>query len=62
MVFQKSLACHCDEYGSVDVSCDESGVCTCKSDYEGLKCDLCREGMYGFPNCEGIWLRNLHLF
>ena len=54
----KTLACHCDEYGSVNDSCDETGACTCKADYGGKHCDNCREGMYGFPNCEGILNRN----
>ena len=49
----KTLACSCDEYGSVDDSCDENGQCSCKDDYGGLHCDLCMEGMFGFPNCEG---------
>ena len=49
----KNLACSCDEFGSVDDSCDEMGDCTCKDGFGGHKCDLCKEGMFGFPNCEG---------
>lgn len=32
-------ACDCDPAGSSGSGCDESGVCKCKENYAGIKCD-----------------------
>ena len=47
-------ACACNEHGSVDDFCNENGVCSCKENYGGEKCDQCVEGFFGFPECQGI--------
>ena len=45
----------CDARGTVDNSdsCDGNGVCTCKENVEGDKCDTCSAGYYNFPTCTG---------
>ncbi len=40
-------ACDCDEQGSVSLDCNDLGVCECKTDVVGDKCDRCREGYFG---------------
>ena len=36
------LECGCDSLGSKGKACDqETGICTCKSDYMGDKCNEC---------------------
>ena len=53
----KSLACMCDEHGSVDDECDATtGKCTCKENFANDKCSECIEGFFGFPNCQGKYL------
>lgn len=47
------LGCNCDGHGSNGVSCDVDGVCRCWPNFDGEKCDKCREGFYNFPSCEG---------
>lgn len=47
------LACECDSHGSNGISCDEKGNCECLSNFDGSKCDRCREDYYNFPICEG---------
>ena len=37
--------CGCNLDGTVDGTCDkQTGVCTCKSNTQGEKCDQCRDG------------------
>ena len=43
--------CKCSEDGAVDSSCDDTGMCTCKSQISGDKCDKCLPGHYNFPTC-----------
>ena len=45
------LDCKCSEDGAVDSSCDDTGMCTCKSQISGDKCDKCLPGHYNFPTC-----------
>ena len=49
--FFTSPACDCSLNGTE--SCNkENGQCICKSTIEGIKCDACKDGSYGyFPNC-----------
>ena len=60
--FWKSLSteCRCNIYGIKRSSpgCDDGGICTCKPNYTGEKCDHCAKGFYNFPKCQS----NVHLF
>ena len=48
-------ACACETQGTVGNvdSCNDNGVCTCKPNVEGAKCDTCSAGFYNFPDCTG---------
>ena len=46
--------CNCNKDGSIEMTCDDYGQCTCKDGYGGKKCDSCLQQFYGFPNCKGI--------
>ena len=39
-----TLECQCNEHGSENVFCDDNGICTCKTDFTGDKCDQCIDG------------------
>ena len=45
-------ACGCDSLGSKGVSCDDGGVCNCKKDFVGMKCDTCAPDRYNYPLCK----------
>ena len=45
------IECKCNQEWTI--GCDDTGTCTCKEDYTGLKCDTCLPMFYGFPNCQG---------
>ena len=47
------LACNCNEEGSSGITCDDNGVCSCKSDIVNDKCDACDVGYFNFPTCAG---------
>ena len=47
------LACGCSSSGASSSSCNSSGVCSCKSNFEGSKCTSCKTGFYDYPNCYG---------
>ena len=47
-----SLACKCNEKGSESSQCNDAGICTCKANTQGTKCDSCIENHFGFPDCE----------
>ena len=38
--------------GSSDITCDDNGVCNCKSNIINTKCDTCAAGSFGFPMCD----------
>ena len=41
--------CLCNKLGSVDHQCDPvTGQCQCQKNVDGLKCNRCRNGYYGF--------------
>ena len=46
--------CECSKEGSIDVQCDQNGMCTCKDYVEGDKCTSCKENYIGYPSCEGL--------
>ena len=48
-----SSVCDCNTLGSSNSLCDSKGVCTCKENISGDKCNECKNGYFGFPNCEG---------
>lgn len=45
-------ACNCDLAGSIGSTCDDSGLCHCKPNFDGAKCDKCKEQYYNYPACE----------
>ena len=47
-------ACDCNEHGSNGTSCDDNGICSCKANFMGNKCDTCKTGFYSFPTCQGM--------
>ena len=57
------LACDCDAKGvqpdlnhpdQPDLTCDAgTGICHCKCDVQGTKCNECTDHHYGFPECTG---------
>ena len=46
-------ACKCEDIGSIGVSCDGEGRCQCKDNFDGNRCEKCKEGFYNYPICEG---------
>ena len=47
-----SKGCACNSFGSKGLNCDDSGTCSCKENFEGLKCDKCMPQRYNYPLCE----------
>ena len=45
-------ACGCSAEGSLDQSCNENGLCSCKEHVTGDKCDACVTGFLGYPACD----------
>ena len=54
------LACGCSSSGASSTSCNSSGVCSCKSNFEGSKCTSCKAGFYDYPNCYSKNLNNFY--
>ena len=44
--------CNCDSIGSTRMSCSDTGVCECKSNFVGDKCSQCAPERYNYPTCE----------
>ncbi|CAL1547746.1 unnamed protein product, partial [Lymnaea stagnalis] len=40
--------CECNGQGSTSLQCNDAGQCPCKDSVTGKKCDVCKEGYYGF--------------
>ena len=40
------VPCQCDQYGSAEPRCDDTGRCECKGDIIGEKCDQCPTGYF----------------
>lgn len=48
-----ALSCNCDYVGSTSFECEPfGGQCQCKPNIIGRRCDACRTGYYGFPDCK----------
>ena len=56
------LACGCSSSGASSTSCNSSGVCSCKSNFEGSKCTSCKTGFYDYPNCYSKNQNNFWLY
>ena len=53
VLFCERLACACNVHGSLSTFCgSSSGQCQCRRGFDGKKCDKCRVGFFGFPNCQ----------
>jgi laminin alpha 3/5 len=51
---EQASSCSCDIRGSTDPNgqCEPyGGQCSCKANVIGRRCDRCRTGYWGFPNC-----------
>lgn len=49
-------ACQCSSPGVANGLCDpESGQCTCRTGFEGDRCDHCALGYFHFPLCQREW-------
>uniref|UniRef100_A0A146MHL0 Laminin subunit alpha n=2 Tax=Lygus hesperus TaxID=30085 RepID=A0A146MHL0_LYGHE len=48
-----ALKCMCNPLGSKTLKCDKfGGQCGCKDNVIGRRCEECREGFFGFPDCK----------
>ena len=48
----RALPCSCNINGSVSLECEKfGGQCPCKPNIIGRRCEICKTGFYGFPNC-----------
>ena len=45
-----TLDCNCNIHGSSFTSCDSNGICACKHNVIGDKCEYCKD-YYPFPDC-----------
>ena len=52
--FLSFIECNCTIDGSVNVNCDNTGKCSCKTGFDGVKCNTCANNFFGFPQCQGI--------
>ena len=57
------LACACEKQGTVGNgdTCNDDGVCNCKANVEGVKCDKCLAGYFNFPACTGKWCKSTYM-
>ncbi|XP_034947491.1 laminin subunit alpha [Chelonus insularis] len=47
-----ALPCQCNVIGSTSFQCAQfGGQCPCKPNVIGRRCDTCKTGFYGYPNC-----------
>ena len=44
------IVCRCDPERSEDKFCNEEGMCQCKKEFTGQKCDKCAPGYYDFSS------------
>ena len=55
------IDCKCDGDGSLDGKCDDAGKCSCKTGFDGVKCNTCAKNFFGFPRCRGIFFSSIFL-
>ncbi|XP_033329969.2 laminin subunit alpha [Megalopta genalis] len=49
----RALPCNCDINGTISFECEKfGGQCPCKPNIIGRRCEICKTGFYGFPNCK----------
>ncbi|CAK9798131.1 Laminin subunit alpha [Anthophora quadrimaculata] len=49
----RALPCNCDIDGTISFECEKfGGQCPCKPNIIGRRCEICKTGFYGFPNCK----------
>nr|XP_031828013.1 laminin subunit alpha isoform X2 [Nomia melanderi] len=47
-----ALLCNCDINGATSFECEKfGGQCSCRPNIIGRRCEICKTGFYGFPNC-----------
>ncbi|KAK0176557.1 hypothetical protein PV328_000678 [Microctonus aethiopoides] len=47
-----ALHCHCNALGTTSFECEKfGGQCPCKPNIIGRRCEICKTGFYGYPNC-----------
>ena len=47
-----ALPCHCVTQGTTSFECAQfGGQCPCKENIIGRRCEICKTGFYGYPNC-----------
>ena len=44
--------CGCDNIGSNRLSCSDTGICDCQSNFIGDKCSQCAPERFNYPLCE----------
>ena len=48
-----ALPCQCDFQGARSFECEPfGGQCACKDNVIGRRCERCKTGFFGFPNCK----------
>jgi len=48
-----AFPCTCDSDGSLSHECDpHGGQCQCRPNVIGRRCDACKTGYFGFPDCK----------
>ncbi|XP_051171945.1 laminin subunit alpha [Leptopilina boulardi] len=49
----RALPCNCDIEGTMSFECEKfGGQCPCKPNIIGRRCETCKTGFYGFPDCK----------
>lgn len=47
------IDCNCDLKGTEEGICNKAtGQCLCREEFTGERCDKCKSGYYGYPNCQ----------
>ena len=54
------IECNCDGDGSLYGKCDDTGKCSCKTGFDGNKCDKCAKDFFGFRPCQSILFFNFY--
>ena len=47
------MVCCCNAQGSNGNNCVANGICSCRANIVGRKCDSCASGSFNFPTCQG---------